>query len=186
MGAEAPEWFCHLFIKENLSKILTWNCTARADLLKEEDVKLMKEANCNIIRMGVEAGDSYIRNKVYNRNMSLKSIIDAVKLCRKYGIANQLNFMFGGPKETMETMQKTFNIAQVLNPEQISLNIFQPLPATDATQLLKKNGGIIQEKCWADMYNFYYKSMINTTYLKRNQINHFKRKIDIYFITKSE
>ncbi|MHA1648954.1 MAG: hypothetical protein ACTSYB_02080, partial [Candidatus Helarchaeota archaeon] len=74
--------------------------------------------------------------------------------------------------------------AQVLNPEQISLNIFQPLPATDAAQLLKKNGVIIQENCWINMYNFYYKSMINSTYLKRDQINHFKRKIDLYFITK--
>ena len=175
--------FCNLFRTTGLSRYLAWNCTARGDLLQEEDVQLMKQANCNIIRMGIEAGDSYIRNKIYNRNMSLKSILNAVKLCRKYGIANQLNFMFGGPSETMDTMQKTFLLAQTLNPEQISLNIFQPLPATNATKTLENNQGIIQEKYWSNMHNFYYKSMIDTSNLKKNQIEKFKRKVDSYFIT---
>ena len=116
--------------------------------------------------------------------MSLKSVLHAVNLCRKYGIANQLNFMFGGPSETMETMRKTFLLAQTLNPEQISLNIFQPLPATNATKTLEDNQGTIQEKYWSNMHKFYYKSMIDTSDLKKNQIERFKRRVDSYFITK--
>jgi radical SAM superfamily enzyme YgiQ (UPF0313 family) len=176
--------FCNLFIKEKLSKYLTWNCTARADLLREEDVALMKTANCNIIRMGVEAGDPYIRNKIYNRKMSFKSILNAVKLCRKYGIANQLNFIFGGPRETINTMEKTFKIAQSFNPEQISLNTFQPIPATDAAKIIVSNGGSIPKDCWVDLHNFYYKSRIDTSSLNKEQVNKFKRKVDFYFIRK--
>lgn len=176
--------FCQRLIKEKLSQYISWSCTARADLLTEPDVKIMKEANCNLMQMGIEAGDPYIRNKIYNRRMSLKSILDAVKLCERYGIANQLNFIFGGPKETLSTMQKTFIIAQALNPKQISLNVFQPLPGIIATKLLETDGSLIHKNDWANMYNFYYKSMIDTSTLTKQQIDSFIHKVDSYFINK--
>ena len=114
--------------------------------------------------------------------MTFKSILNAVNLCKTYGIANQLNFIFGGPKETIETMQKTFKIAQTFNPEQISLNVFQPIPAIDATNELKTNGGSFPQKYWTNMHNFYYKSMINSKSLKKEQINKFIKMVDRYFI----
>lgn len=176
--------FCNLYVKTKLSEHMGWCCTARADLLTEDDVKSMKAANCNLLRMGIEAGDSYIRNKVYNRGISFADMLNAVKLCQKYNLATQLNFIFGGPQETMKTMTKTFKIAQSFNPKQISLNIFQPIPGIDATRMIETNGQSSIDQAWSQQHNFYYKSMITSPNLKKEDINKFVKKIDRYFINK--
>ncbi|MDD1776762.1 MAG: B12-binding domain-containing radical SAM protein [Candidatus Helarchaeota archaeon] len=176
--------FCRLFMESKLANHLTWSCTARADLLTEEDMKIMKAANCNMLQIGIEAGDPYIRNKIYNRQMSFASMLNAVKLTRKYDVGTQLNFIFGGPEETPATMQKTFKIAQSFDPKQISLNVFQPLPATNATHLIETDGTSCIEDSWSEMHNFYYKSMISRPSLTKEQINRFIKHVDRYFISK--
>ncbi|MHA1267685.1 MAG: B12-binding domain-containing radical SAM protein [Candidatus Helarchaeota archaeon] len=176
--------FCQLFMQNRLHQSLAWCCTARADLLTEEDVQLMKAANCNLLRMGIEAGDPYIRNKVYKRDISFADILNAVKLCKKYDLGTQLNFIFGGPHETIETMQKTFLLAQTFNPKQISLNVFQPLPGINATKMIEKNEKYHIENSWDQLHNFYYKSIISSSELTKEEINKYVHKVDRYFINK--
>ena len=43
----------------------------------------MKNAGCYEIRMGVESGNNYILNKIYNRNMNKEQLLKAFKIVKR-------------------------------------------------------------------------------------------------------
>ncbi len=172
--------FCKLFIQEKLNEIFGWNCTARPDLLTKEDILLMKKANCNTIRMGVEAGDAYIRNSIYNKNLPLSAFRNTIQICHSNQINVQLNFIFGGPHETIQTMQKTYLVAKALNPDLVVVTAYAPLPKTKALQLLLEEGAEIQKKKFK-----YTGSLIERPLLKSKDISKAVIQTQLYFILKS-
>ena len=145
-----------------------------------DDIKLMKKANCNTIRMGVEAGDAHIRNSIYNKNLKLTTFRNTIQTCHDNQINVQLNFIFGGPQETIQTMTKTYQVAKLLDPDLVVITAYAPLPKTEALQLLLKEDAIIHNK------NFKYaSSMIERPHLKSQDINKFVIRTQLYFILKS-
>ena len=69
--------FCRKFKKKGYDKLIKWNVNVRANLVDEDLIKIMKNSGCYEVRMGVESGNDYIRNKIYKRNMTKKQILIA-------------------------------------------------------------------------------------------------------------
>ena len=89
--------FCKKFKRTALDKLIKWNVNVRADLVTDEIIKSMKDAGCYEARMGVEAGSDYIRNKVYNKNITKEQIFNAFGTIKKYGLQLRLYFIVGAP-----------------------------------------------------------------------------------------
>lgn len=105
-------------------------CLLRANIIDEEFIKLLKDAGCYRISIGVESGNEYIRNKVMKRSMRTGQIIKAFDLCRKYGIqTNSLNII-GTPGETEEMIWDTIKLNRRLRPTSCGVNIFYPYKGT--------------------------------------------------------
>jgi len=49
---------------------LPFSCDERVELLTDDRVKLLKEANCKQVYLGVESGDEELRKLVLERTMS--------------------------------------------------------------------------------------------------------------------
>jgi radical SAM superfamily enzyme YgiQ (UPF0313 family) len=127
--------FCKQFKEKGFHKLLRWNVNIRANLVTDELMRALKDAGCYQVRMGVESGNEYIRNTIYNRGMTNQEISDAVDIIKKNNLQLRLYFMVGAPQETIEMMHESLQMAQSLNADEIFFGVLYPLPGTDILKL---------------------------------------------------
>ena len=77
---EFVDEFCRKFKKKEFHKKIKWTANVRANLVTNDIIKKMKDAGCYEVRMGVESGNDYIRNDVYNRKMSKEHLNNAFRI----------------------------------------------------------------------------------------------------------
>lgn len=118
---------------------IVWGCSARSDHLTEPIVKVMSEANCKFIDLGVESFSQEILDYV-RKDIDVKKNEEAIKLVKKYGISAKINIMFGAsPIETMDTIKKNMEEVKRLKVDQVMYNIANPFPGTDFYKIAKDN-----------------------------------------------
>ena len=103
-------------IIERNYKLNIW-CYARVDTTKEEYLKVLKQAGFNWFGLGIESGDDVVRKGVSKGRFEDENIRDVVKKIRNAGIYVAANYIFGLPEDTLESMQKTLDLATELNCE---------------------------------------------------------------------
>jgi radical SAM superfamily enzyme YgiQ (UPF0313 family) len=111
----------------------------RPDLLDEELIKQLKEANCYSIKLGMESGNDYLRNKIFKKGITLQQILKATRLIKKYGIKLQINNILGAPGETLETAIETFELNKKINPTFAMCYPLNPFPRTEIFDYAIKN-----------------------------------------------
>lgn len=119
---------------------IPFHCQLRFNEVSEEVIKALKEANCRYIYFGLEAGNDYIRNKVYKKGVTNKQIINAARLLHKYNIKFLTYNIFGAPHETMEQAWETIRLNQKIKPDSTSANILQPMVGTELHQMILDEG----------------------------------------------
>ncbi len=115
-------------------------CYVRANLIDEEIVQCLKEANCITIAMGVESGNEHLRRTLLKRNMSNEQIIGAARLFHKYGISIMTQNMVGLPEETIDNAYETIEVNTQVKPAYAWVSIFQPYPRTEMHKLCVEKG----------------------------------------------
>lgn len=131
---------------EILSRALniTWDIRARVDTVDEEMLNRLKEAHCERIHYGVEAGTEKIL-KVLNKGVNLSQIEEAFRLTKKAGLSTLAYFMIGSPTETKADILKTIDFAKRLNPDYVHITITTPFPSTDLYKLALEEKVITQD-----------------------------------------
>lgn len=134
--------FCKKFKRRGFNKLIKWNVNVRADLVTDEIIKSMKDAGCYEARMGVEAGSDYIRNKVYNKNITKEQIFNAFETIKKYGLQLRLYFIVGAPYETMDMMEESLDLARQSLADAAFFTPLYPLPGTEIKKICEKENTI--------------------------------------------
>lgn len=119
---------CSEIKKRNLD--ITWDIRTRVNTVDEEVLKALKEAGCQRIHYGVEAGTQKILN-VLRKGITLEMAEKAFKLTKKIGIQTLAYFMIGSPTETKKDILKTIKFMKKLDPDYVHIAIATPFPATD-------------------------------------------------------
>ena len=132
--------FCKKFKQKGFHKIIKWNVNVRADLISDEIIQTMKDAGCYQVRMGIEAGNDYIRNEIYKKNISKNQIINAFKIIKENKLQLRLYFIVGAPFETIDMMEESFNLARLSKADEIFFSGLYPLPGTKIKELCDKEG----------------------------------------------
>jgi anaerobic magnesium-protoporphyrin IX monomethyl ester cyclase len=137
---------CNEIIKRKL--IFLWDIRARVDTIDEEVLSKLKQAGCQRIHFGVEAGTEKIL-KVLKKGVTLSQIEKAFKLSREMGMETLAYFMIGAPSETKEDVYASLKFAKKIKPNYTHITIFTPYPATEIyRQALDK--GIIKNDIWRE------------------------------------
>ncbi len=103
----------------------SWSCFSRVDVMSEELIKAMKQAGCHTIIFGIETASEQLL-KVYNKNINLQNIKEAINLTKKMKIRVAGTFMLGLPGDSAEAIKKTADLAIALDLDFASFNIAVP------------------------------------------------------------
>lgn len=133
---------CKLLIAEKLD--LTWRARVRADKIDRESVKLMKEAGCTELSLGVESGSEKVL-KVIHKKESRNEIRNAFEIIKEFDIWLVGYFMFGIPGESPSDAEETIKFAIELDPDWALFSIATPLPGTEFLRQAKQSKWIISD-----------------------------------------
>lgn len=112
---------------------LCWTANSRADL-DFETMKIMKEAGCRSLCVGIESGDQRILDNV-GKGITISQIKEFMRNSKKAGLLIHGCFIAGMPGETAETMHKTLKLAKELNPDTVQFYPFMGLPGNRGFQV---------------------------------------------------
>jgi anaerobic magnesium-protoporphyrin IX monomethyl ester cyclase len=157
------------FLREFCSHIagqgLRWSCLSRVTGIDEEITRMMKEAGCRRVYLGLETGnqDTLLLMK---KKATIAEGKNAVQLFNKAGIEVAAFFIVGYPGETLTSIEDTFRFALDLPLDDISFNVPYPLPGS---QLFERLRQVDQTNDW-DVENeitFLYDSEFDPDWLRR-------------------
>lgn len=125
------EWLSEFvkIYKKNI--LLPFSCNMSIDLIDEEKLIWLKEANCNNIVIGIECGNETLRRTVLNKNITNEQIIKAASLIKKFGIRLTTFNMIGLPGETIEDILETIKINKKIESDFQRLQIIFPYPFSE-------------------------------------------------------
>lgn len=143
-----PKWvaeLCNEMLKQELN--MKWSCLTRLDRLDEKLLRLMKQAGCTGIAMGVESGSQRVLDFV-KKDITLEKIFEGQRIINKVGIPWDAFIMLGMPYETKEDMLATLRIMKQLQCRSIILSIFTPYPGTELYNVTKEMGFLSETTDW--------------------------------------
>lgn len=126
--------------------VIGWDIRARVNTVDREMLEKLKEAGCERIHYGVEAGTPEIL-KVLRKGIQLDQVREIFKITKDLGITTLAYFMIGSPTETREQILRTIEFAKELAPDYVHFSVTTPFPATELYHLgLEK--GILSYDYW--------------------------------------
>jgi anaerobic magnesium-protoporphyrin IX monomethyl ester cyclase len=153
------------FCQRMVGKKVTWSCLSRVSEIDEETARLMKEAGCRRVYLGLETG-SDATLQLMNKRATLDEGINAVHQFRKAGIETAAFFIVGYPGETISSIEATFKLALTLPLDEISFNVPYPLPGS---KLFDRVSGLDENKDWnkENEATFVFSSEFDESWLRR-------------------
>jgi radical SAM superfamily enzyme YgiQ (UPF0313 family) len=181
--------FCKQYMEKNLQNKIKWTANVRANLVTNEIIKIMKDAGCYEVRMGVESGNNYILNTIYNRNITREQLENAIEIIKKNELLLRLDFILGAPFETIEMMEDTFEFAKQSGADRVVYAKLYPLPGTEIKKMCEVESLIEQKMDFHNSFiNFITRghglflvkgklSVKKTKYTSKKQLDGISRKI---------
>ncbi len=119
---------CDEIIKRGLK--FSWTVRFRVKGATRELLQKMKAAGCQRIQFGVEQGteEGLLRLK---KDVTVREIESAFRLCREVGINTVAYFMIGTPTErSRDDVMDTIDYSINLDPDFVMFNVLTPFPGT--------------------------------------------------------
>lgn len=175
---EHAKELCERIIRNGIK--IEWNCFSRVDAVDEEMLRLMKEAGCYLIQVGLESADEQVL-KECNKGINKNKIIETFKYCKKYKIDICANFILGLPTENHESIYKTFDLAKRLEPTYVSFNIFTPRFGSSYREEYFRKIKVDTDNCLIDDYYLFAQ---NKSDFLRNKLIKLKNKFVVRFYSR--
>ncbi len=122
---------------------LPFFCNTRANLVTAEQVRLLTEAGCHSVSMGIETASDRIRNGLLKRRMTKEQILEAARLFHAGGLRFTTTNMIGLPTSTLEDDLDTLALNAQAKPSYAHVFIFQPYPRTELGEFTREHGWMV-------------------------------------------
>ena len=113
----------------------------------------LAQANCKIVKFGVESGSAEIRRTILNRHMSNESIVEAMEAVRRHGMHSSVFIIIGFPHEGRQEVFDTVELLGRARPGRFRWTYFFPFPGTKAHEI-SMSGGYIDLQKMKTLKNF--------------------------------
>ncbi|HRZ85763.1 MAG TPA: radical SAM protein [Candidatus Paceibacterota bacterium] len=129
--------FCKVMKESKLD--IKWTTSARYQILNEEIIKMIADAGCVRILLGIESGSERIQ-AMNNKKIDMKKAIETAKLLKKYKIFTTNAYIMGHPTETEEELNKTVEFIKNVPADENLIQLYRPMPGTPYFQIcVEKN-----------------------------------------------
>lgn len=117
-----------------------WFCHGRVNLMQSKDIfASMRKGNCRVISFGIESGDQKILDSM-KKMITIEQIRNSVTYAKESDIKVGGFFILGMPRETKETIEKTFSFARELNLDYYAFSVATPYIGTELFERSVKEG----------------------------------------------
>ena len=130
---------------------LPFVCNTTVLDVDREMLEVMKDANCDLVRFGVETATPRIKRTVLKRDFSLKKTEEVFKLCRQIGLRSFAFNILANPTETRDEMRDTLRLNARLLPDGLKVSLGYPFPGTEYHDIAKRLDLIDESK---HLHNF--------------------------------
>lgn len=125
---------CERMIEERLE--LAWIANSKVGTVDRKTLGLMKEAGCEVLKIGVESGNQKILDNI-KKGITLRQTEDTFRWTKEAGIRTHAHFMLGCPGETRKTIRETMEFAKKIGPDTATFGILTPYPGTEIFESIK-------------------------------------------------
>ena len=135
--------------KKKILGIATFEIMARANIIDQEMIDLLKRLNVTSVSFGFESGSEKMLRYLKKESVNIKQNAEAVRLCKKNTLVVTGFFIIGSPNENEEDLKYTFDF--IKNNEMDFVAVFQAtaLPGTDFWNKAV-DSGIINNKFYSE------------------------------------
>ena len=137
---EHAQFVCHEIIHRKLK--IKWSGYANPKFIQPRLVELMRNSGCTGIEFGSDAADPSMLKQM-GKAFTLEEIHRASEICHSLGLSFCHSLLIGGPGETMQTVQRTFDAILAMSPTavvcMVGIRIF---PGTRLFEIARKEGSI--------------------------------------------
>jgi radical SAM superfamily enzyme YgiQ (UPF0313 family) len=152
-----------LLQKESILKEVRFSLNARANLLNEEVVRLLKAMNVVSVGMGLESGNDRVLRYLKGGNISVSDNRMAIANLRRQRIAANASFVIGSPDETRDEIMDTYNFIKKSGLSFFDTYALTPFPGTPAWEYALKTGVVSNDMDWSKLnvnFGMHYKSAV--------------------------
>lgn len=136
------------YLREHDNGITNFHFEISADLLNEEELKLIESMRPGLIQLeiGVQSTNPETIREI-RRTMQFQKVADNVRRLNKSGAVHQhLDLIAGLPYEDYESFGRSFNDVYALQPEQLQLGFLKVLKGSEMEQKKEEYGLVCQDR----------------------------------------
>jgi anaerobic magnesium-protoporphyrin IX monomethyl ester cyclase len=148
---------CRGFINKKIfypHRNLRWFAALRANQIEPDILKLMKEAGCIGVSMGVESGSDKML-KVIDKKTTVEMNKKACAYVKEAGLSLSYSMMIGIPGETEKDMKETIAFLRDVPAQSAGIGSFRPLPGSPFYTEFVNDGTLDKRRTdWSNLGNF--------------------------------
>ena len=133
------EDLCRKLVASGILKGTRWAATAAANLLTRERARLLKEAGCFYLSLGLESNSARVL-KMMGKVATPADNDKAADACARAGILMNSAFLFGLPGEEEEDLEETIRFVREHEIFAAGVNAMKPLPGSPYYRRLLEQG----------------------------------------------
>lgn len=138
---------CEGIIESGMDISISFPNGVRIESLDKHLVQLLEKAGCYSLGMAIESGSQRIIDHM-RRGQTLEMIKSSVEMVSQTTSIRMTGFfILGYPEETEEDIKKTIQIARNLPLSRANFTIWMPVPGSEMTEKLKKEGQLKDIDC---------------------------------------
>jgi anaerobic magnesium-protoporphyrin IX monomethyl ester cyclase len=127
-------------IAHQIGGMVRWDVQTHVNYVDEALFKKFKAAGVDRVELGVETGDEDALRKM-GKGTKLSNILTACEAGKKAGVKIGTFLLFGQPNETIESIQRTIDIAVKINPVIPMFGLMTPYPGTEVARMAANGEG---------------------------------------------
>ncbi len=134
---------------------INFNCAVRVGYTDDVLLKMLKDAGCLMVSLGIESADPHILAR-HKSGVSLDDVRDTVRRIQTAGLRVKGLFMMGLPGETEESIRRTSDFIISLELDDMNMSKFTPFPGAPLWSTIREEGTFNEDWRLMNCLNFVF------------------------------
>jgi len=132
-----------------------FNCAVRVGYADDDLLKVLKEAGCLMVSLGIESADPHMLAR-HKSGVSLEEVRDTVRRIQGVGLRAKGLFMMGLPGETEASIRRTSDFIIALGLDDMNMSKFTPFPGAPLWSSIREEGDFNEDWRLMNCLNFVF------------------------------